>query len=99
MGAVTFGSIVFSFWKNTRKIARIRRAYGDEATGFPFQVASAVGTGVVLLLFMGNFGHNLFRFTWLWYGGFLIVAAHCIKNWVQTAEYDAMLEDESDELE
>ncbi len=99
MGAVTFGSIVFSFWKNTRRIARIRRAYGDEATGFPFQVASAVGTGVVLLLFMGNFGHNLFRFTWLWYGGFLIVAAHCIKIWVQTAEYDAMLEEEAAELE
>jgi hypothetical protein len=26
---------------------------------------------------MGNFGHNLFRFTWLWYGGFLIIARHC----------------------
>jgi hypothetical protein len=25
---------------------------------------------------MGLFGHNLFRFSWLWYGGFLIIARH-----------------------
>ena len=32
---------------------------------------------VLMLLLMGWGGHNLFRYTWLWYGGFLIIARHC----------------------
>ena len=27
---------------------------------------------------MGNFGHNLFRHNWLWFGGFLIIARHVV---------------------
>ena len=45
---------------------------------------------VFLLLFMGNFGHNLFRFTWLWYGGFLIIARHCVE--VRLAEWEPVPE-------
>ena len=32
---------------------------------------AAVAMSVFLLLFEGNFGHNLFRHNWLWFGGFL----------------------------
>ena len=57
-----------------------------------FTLPSAVGVAVFLLLFMGNFGHNLFRFTWLWYGGFLIIARHCaelrVANWEPVAGAD-----------
>ena len=42
-----------------------------------FTLSASIGVAVFLLLFMGSFGHNLFRFTWLWYGGFLIVARYC----------------------
>ncbi len=53
-----------------------------------------------LLLFMGNFGHNLFRFTWLWYGGFLIIARHCAElraaNWEPEPELDPTLEEEQE---
>ncbi|HEV3235487.1 MAG TPA: hypothetical protein VGZ25_00765, partial [Gemmataceae bacterium] len=45
---------------------------------FLYYVSGAIGLALVLLLFEGNFGHNLFRFTWLWYGGFLIIARYCI---------------------
>ena len=34
---------------------------------------------VLLLLFEGNFGHNLLRYSWLWYGAFLIIARHCVQ--------------------
>ena len=45
---------------------------------------------------MGNFGHNLFRFTWLWYGGFLIVARQCLE--VRLAEsYEPVVEYEAEE--
>jgi hypothetical protein len=50
---------------------------------------------------MGNFGHNLFRFSWLWYGGFLIVARFCIEARVRELEYqppeDVWEEDEEAE--
>jgi hypothetical protein len=38
-----------------------------------------------LLLFEGNFGHNLFRYSWLWYGGFLIIARHCVQQRLASA--------------
>ena len=37
------------------------------------------------LLFEGNFGHNLFRYSWLWYGGFLIITRHCVEQRCQVA--------------
>jgi hypothetical protein len=49
-------------------------------------------------MFMGNFGHNMLRFTWLWYGGFLIIARYCVQ--VRLADPEAWLptEDESQDL-
>jgi hypothetical protein len=32
----------------------------------------------VLLLLQGFGGHNLFRYTWLWYGAFQGIAMHCL---------------------
>ena len=29
---------------------------------------------MIMLLFLGLGGHNLFRFNWVWYGGFLVLA-------------------------
>jgi membrane-bound metal-dependent hydrolase YbcI (DUF457 family) len=53
-------------------------------------VPAAVAVSLFLLLFMGFFGHNLFRFTWLWYGGFLLVAVHCLKQRVAAADEEAV---------
>jgi hypothetical protein len=44
-----------------------------------------VALSVVLLLFEGNFSHNLFRYGWLWYGGFLISARSCIGRRLEEA--------------
>ena len=60
--------------------------------------SGAATTGVFLLLFMGNFGHNLFRFSWVWYGGFLIIARHCIHRRLVTGSHDPLPEEpEEDE--
>ena len=66
-------------------VAAVRKEYPEWSNDLVFQVASAVGTAVFLLLFMGNFGHNLFRFSWLWYGGFLIITRHCVEQRCQVA--------------
>jgi O-antigen ligase len=77
LGAVAFIALLICFWANLRAIKRLKRFFPEWQNDLIFTLPSAVGTAVFLLLFMGNFGHNLFRFTWLWYGGFLIIARHC----------------------
>ena len=66
----------WNFWQ-------IRKAYRQHVEwryDFPYQVAVALGLAVLLLLFEGIGGHNLFRYSWLWYGGFLIIARHCVEQ-------------------
>ena len=92
LGLVTFVSLLVCFWFNCRAMKRLREADPAWRNELVFTLPGAVGVAVFLLLFMGNFGHNLFRFTWLWYGGFLIIARHCadvrVANWEPTPEPD-----------
>jgi O-Antigen ligase len=79
-GVITFGGILACFATNLwwmRKAAR-RDPAGPQA--FEHHVAAAVGMAVFLLLFEGNFGHNLFRHNWLWFGGFLIIARYVVEQ-------------------
>src|SRR5206468_3854403 len=77
-GLVAFVGLLYCFWVNLRMIRRIRREVPQWQNDLVFTLPGQIGVAVFLLLFMGNFGHNLFRFTWLWYGGFLIIARHCV---------------------
>jgi O-antigen ligase len=79
LGVVAFASLLVCFGLNLRRIAAVRKEYPEWSNDLIFQVASAVGTALLLLLFMGNFGHNLFRYSWIWYGGFLIVSRYCVE--------------------
>lgn len=78
LGVVTFLSVLLAFWANTRQIKRAYQAHPEWEYDFLYHLPKAVSLAVLLLLFEGNFGHNLFRFNWLWYGGFLIIARHCV---------------------
>ncbi len=44
---------------------------------------------LVLLLFNGNFGHNLYRYNWLWVGVIAIVTAHALKAGARSQEPEA----------
>ena len=88
LGLLGFLAVLGSFYANWRAVAAVRKAYPEWQNEFPVQVASAVGTAVLLLLFMGCFGHNLFRYSWLWYGGFLAIARRCLAVRVREWEYD-----------
>jgi hypothetical protein len=59
---------------------RLSRRDPTQSDAFAFRIGSAVAMSVFLLLFMGNFGHNLFRHNWLWFGGFLIISGHVAKH-------------------
>ena len=45
-----------------------------------YHVARNGWTAVVLLLFMGLGGHNLFRYNWLWFGAFQLIALHIARQ-------------------
>jgi O-antigen ligase len=102
LGVITFVALLGCFWMNLRAVKRLRGHFPEWKNDLTFTLPAAVGVAVFLLLFMGNFGHNLFRFTWLWYGGFLIIARHCAElraaNWEPEPEpeYEADTDTETE---
>jgi O-antigen ligase len=102
LGLVAFLTVLGCFWHNLRRIAAVRKQYPEWSSDLVFHIASAVGVSVFLLLFMGNFGHNLFRFSWLWYGGFLVIARYCVETRLIDLEYNPqhnVWEEETDHTE
>lgn len=90
LGLLAFLAMLVCFRANLRAVARVRREVPAWENDLVFTLPRAVGVALFLLLLMGLGGHNLFRFTWLWYGGFLIIARHCVArrlaNWEPEAE-------------
>lgn len=78
-GVLALGFVVFMAWRNLREVRRLERHNAPD-NSFLSSLNRAIGLSLFMLLFEGNFGHNLFRYTWLWYGGFLIIAAHCART-------------------
>jgi len=52
--------------------------FSPEQLRFNYYVLVAVTVSIFQLLFLGLGGHNLFRFTWLWYGAFSALALRFI---------------------
>ena len=100
LGVAAFVTLLACFWMNLRAVKRARNHYPEWRNDLLFTLPSAIGVAVFLLLFMGNFGHNLFRFTWLWYGGFLVIARHCVEvrvaNWEPEPEPEPEAEGEAE---
>jgi O-antigen ligase len=80
VGALAFLGVLAGFAWNLWQIRKAYRQHLEWGYDFPYQVAVALGLAVLLLLFEGIGGHNLFRYSWLWYGGFLIIARHCVEQ-------------------
>jgi hypothetical protein len=84
-GVLTFGAIVACFAINFWRMKKAKRRDPAGPQAFEHHLAAAVAMSVFLLLFEGNFGHNLFRHNWLWFGGFLILAHYVVRRRVKTA--------------
>jgi O-antigen ligase len=80
LGGLTFAAIVIGLLLNVRAVRKAYRRHPEWGRDFLYHVADAAGLVVFLLLFEGNFGHNLFRYGWLWYGAFLVIARHCVRQ-------------------
>jgi O-antigen ligase len=86
-GVVTFAAIVALLWLNARSIKRDYRRRGWEKD-FLYHLADATGIAIIILLFLGNAAHTLYRFNWLWYGAFIIIARHLVDERLRMGSAD-----------
>jgi hypothetical protein len=94
LGGAAFFLILIGFLLNLRWQRKHNANAIRDGPCFCYEVTMAIGVAVLLMLFEGNFGHNLFRFNWLWYGGFVILNRHCVSVRAEAAEEKAVAEEE-----
>jgi hypothetical protein len=80
LGVLNFGTIVVLLMSNVLAIRSASKSRASTASDFLHALAVAIGQAVLLLLLLGWGGHNLYRFNWLWYGAFLIVARDIVNR-------------------
>ncbi len=80
IGAIPFVWMVLSFFGNSFWAYSDRKLPGEASSGFANDLAIAISVAVVLLLLLGLGSHNLFRYTWLWYAAFQVIAIDCIRQ-------------------
>jgi O-antigen ligase len=84
IGIIAFFAICFSFYRTQRNILKVnsflKKAKIDKKTHFIPEISSACLNIMLLLLFNGCFGHNLYRYTWLVIGAILVRAERLISK-------------------
>jgi len=83
VGLLAFVGLLAAYRSNIRWLRRVGQDYPFLRDWLPLTLARAIGMSVLLLLLLGIFGHNLYRYTWLWYAGFLILARHVVEQRLQ----------------
>jgi hypothetical protein len=80
VGTAAFGAVLLSLWLNLRRVRSTYRQHPDWGNDFPRLLSRALGVAVLLLLILGMFAHNLYRFSWVWDAGFLVITCHCVQQ-------------------
>jgi O-antigen ligase len=93
MGALAFAAILASFAANGWATYRRCRQWPEHRGEMPVRVIWGTSLTVVLMLLLGFAGHNLYRYTWLWFGAFQVIALDCMKQ----QEHDVLRSEEEDE--
>jgi hypothetical protein len=80
LGAGALVGLLVGVALNTREIARSYSGIPWSKRPFLSWLSIAICVAMTLLLLLGIGGHNLYRFTWLWYGAFLAIAVRCVQD-------------------
>jgi O-antigen ligase len=76
VGAVAFLLLLLSIGLGVRKLLKQIKANETRPQMLPlYHLVQAIGISTLLLLLMGMFGHNLYRYNYVWYAAFLSVLA------------------------
>ncbi len=73
LGLFTFLFLVISILIKTRAIRRIARIRPSPECIMYGKLAFAIRDSILILFFTGLFGHNLYRFNWLWLAAFSVL--------------------------
>jgi O-antigen ligase len=95
LGGTVLALMVTCFLLNGLEMRRIYRLSGAPPD-FLRHLSAAVSTTVLLLLIMGVGGHNLYRYTWLWYGAFQAVALHLARPRATEAAWEGAYDEPRD---
>jgi O-antigen ligase len=79
-GAIAFLAVLVGFFGNFLESRRIRKQTAANASCFSVDLSFAVIVSVLLLLVGGLGGHNLYRYTWLWFGAFQSIALYSLRH-------------------
>lgn len=80
-GVVALSLMVLCYVFNYLEARRIYRAIPPPNDAlFCYRIVQATTVTMLQLLFFGLGGHNLFRFTWLWYGAFAALALRFLRE-------------------
>lgn len=77
LGSAAFIILIAAIIKTHIRIIRMSKTTNDT---FYQLVSIAAIQAIVLLLFNGNFGGNLYRYNWLWIGAIGVLSAHFLEN-------------------
>jgi REP element-mobilizing transposase RayT/O-antigen ligase len=86
LGLVAFSAICWLLYGTNSRIQKVARQSGQKIEAFFLipAVSNACLNTMILLLFQGNFGHNLYRYTWLLIGAILVLGQNLmIKQMVE----------------
>jgi O-antigen ligase len=80
LGLLALAGIVCAFARNAAEVRRLSREQITFPGDFPRELSRAVSLAVILLLVLGMGSHNLYRYTWMWFGAFQAIALHCLRS-------------------
>ncbi len=84
LGFLAFGGLVWCIYRTQKKNRKIIDEQLGDHSGENDQLlrytAIASMQAILLLLFNGNFGHNLYRYNWLWIGAIAVLTSLFLKE-------------------
>jgi hypothetical protein len=80
VGTAAFLAILACFWLNWREAKRIYQDHPEWPRDLAWHTCRATGLAVIVLLFLGMAGHNLYRYIWIWLAAFQCAALHCARE-------------------
>ncbi len=102
VGVIALVAILLACSLNMLEAWHIGRAIPELKGSFLYQTCLAVFVTWIMLLLLGWGGHNLYRYTWLWYGAFSGAALHLLRqryflNMSDLERNTRMMDDENDD--
>ena len=95
LGAIAFVSVLTAFVLNAVEIRRLCRQGPQGLESHESRLNNTIMLTVALLLVLGFGGHNLYRYTWLWFGALQVIALNCVRQETRTCGQQETLDDEA----